>query len=57
MITVHFNHAKRQLGVLKLLSMSDGRIGRRINKLNEGKSGTIFSLKQLLKKIGDKTFE
>ena len=28
-----------------------------VNKLNEQKSGTILSLKQLLKKIGDKTFE
>ena len=57
MITVHFNHAKRHLDILKLLSMSDGRIERRINKLNEQKNGTILSLKQLLKKIGDKTFE
>ena len=57
MITVHFNHAKRHLDILKLFSMSDGRIGRRINKLNEQKNGTILSLKQLLKKIGDKTFE
>ena len=29
MITVHFNHAKRHLDILKLLSMSDGRIGLR----------------------------
>ena len=28
-ITVHFNYAKRRLEILKLLSMSDGRIGRR----------------------------
>ena len=29
MIIVHFNHAKRHLDMLKLLSVSDGRIGRR----------------------------
>ena len=28
MITVHFNYAKRRPDSLKLLSMSDGRIGR-----------------------------
>ena len=29
MITVHFNYAKRRFDILKLLSMLDGRIGRR----------------------------
>ena len=29
MITVHFNYAKRQLDILRLLSVSDGLIGRR----------------------------
>ena len=29
MITVHFNHAIRHRDILKLLCMSDGRIGRR----------------------------
>ena len=28
MITVHLNYAKRRLDIFKLLSMSDGRIGR-----------------------------
>jgi len=29
MITVHFNHAKRRLDILKLLSLLNARIGRR----------------------------
>ena len=29
MITVHFNYAKRRFDILKLLSMQEGRIGRR----------------------------
>ena len=29
MTTVHLNYAKRRLDILKLLSMSDRRIGRR----------------------------
>ena len=37
MITIHFNYAKRRLDILKLLSMSDGRIGQ-LNKLNKGNS-------------------
>ena len=31
MITVHLNYAKQRVDILKLLSMSDGRIGRRKN--------------------------
>ena len=37
MITVHFNNAKRRLDSLKLLSITDGRIGRRkhVKRANE----------------------
>ena len=37
MITVHFNNAKRRLDSLKLLSITDGRTGRRkhVKRANE----------------------
>ena len=49
-------HAKRQLYSLKLLSMSDGRIGRLKQVSEIVLCGTILSVKQLLKKIGDNIF-
>ena len=55
MITVHLNNAKRRLDIFKLLSMSDGRIGRRNERLT-CTWWTILSMKQLLKKIGDNDF-
>ena len=50
--------AKRLFDMLKLLSLSNGRIGSRkqINERNIVLGGTILSVKQLLKKIGGKTF-